>query len=158
MTRTPAGALELADRGAIAELVNRYAAYVDDRDLDAAADLFCDDADLVVPRPPEVMTPADSVHGRDGIAKALSRVLRLDGTIHEIVGHMIDVHDDGSVTGRTACVAHHFIGGKDDQWHIHYADAYRRTSEGWRFARRAYTVDSMRVIAVRHPRPGVPGE
>lgn len=143
--------LETADRLAIADLVHRYAACVDSRDVVAAAALFCEDAELVVPRPPEHLTPRDAFHGQDEIAEALGRVLRLDGTVHEVVGHVIDVDDDGHVTGRTACAAHHFIRGKDDQWHIHYADEYRRTAVGWRFARRAYTVDAMRVTAVRYP-------
>ncbi len=147
--------LDAADRIAITDLVHRYAAHVDSRDPVAAAALFAEDAELVVPRPPESMTPVDAFQGRVRIEQALQRVLHLDATVHEIAGHVVDA-DPGSpdrALGRTACVAHHLVRGKDDQWHIHYADEYVRTPAGWRFARRAYTVDSMRVVEVRHPRP-----
>lgn len=147
--------LEPADRIAITDLVHRYAAFVDSGEPAAAAALFTEDAELVVPRPPESMTPIQAFQGRESIEQALGRVLRLDATVHEIAGHIVDA-DPGSpdrAFGRTACVAHHLIRGKDDQWHIHYADEYVRTPAGWRFARRAYTVDTMRLVEVRHPRP-----
>jgi hypothetical protein len=94
---------------AITDLVHRYAASVDRGDIAAAAGVFADEAELVIPSPPESFTPVE----------ALSRVLRLDGTVHEVVGHVIDPVDHDRALGRTACVAHHFISGKDDQWHIH---------------------------------------
>lgn len=141
------------DRLAVTDLVHRYAAYVDSGLITEASELFTEDAELVIPRPPESLTPIDAFTGRQEIAQALSRVLRLDGTFHEIVGHVIDPVNDGIIRGRTASVAHHFISGKDDQWHVHYKDSYRRTASGWRIARRAYTVHSMRTVAIRHPAP-----
>ncbi len=38
--------LNAADRAALADLVHRYAARVDDRQFDSAAELFADDAEL----------------------------------------------------------------------------------------------------------------
>ncbi len=147
--------LVTADRLALTDLVHRYAACIDSLDLSGAAELFTHDGALVVPRPPESYAPIEAFEGRDAIESLLRRVLTLDGTVHEITGHVIDLDPTTSdrAWGRTACVAHHFFSAKDDQWHMHYDDEYVRTAGGWRFARRAYTIDSMRLSDVRHPRP-----
>ncbi|QTV79093.1 nuclear transport factor 2 family protein [Microbacterium sp. NIBRBAC000506063] len=142
-----------ADRLDIIDLVHRYAARVDMRDLPGAAALFTADGVLAVPRKPGASSRIDVFEGRAAIERALARVLRLDGTVHEIVGHVIDADpaSEDRARGRTACVAHHFSRGKDDQWYIHYDDNYVRTAVGWRLARRALTIDAMRLSDVRHP-------
>jgi ketosteroid isomerase-like protein len=147
--------LNSLDRLEITDLVHRYAACIDSGNIAQTAGLFTDDAVLIIPNPPDSYSPAVAFAGRDLINHTLERVLKLDGTFHEVVGHVLDPIDGDAdrAIGRTACVAHHFVRGKDDQWHIHYDDIYVRTPEGWRFARRAYTIDSMRVVETRYPKP-----
>jgi SnoaL-like protein len=56
---------------AIHELVHRYAVLVDERDLDGAARLFVDDAELVLPTPPRTLTPVRELRGRAEIRAGL---------------------------------------------------------------------------------------
>ncbi|ETB39694.1 hypothetical protein N602_14680, partial [Mycobacterium avium subsp. hominissuis 10-5606] len=56
--------LSADDRGALSDLVHRYAAGVDDRRFDAVAELFTVDAELVVPAPPAELRPVHTHRGR----------------------------------------------------------------------------------------------
>jgi uncharacterized protein (TIGR02246 family) len=121
---TPADRLELQD------LVQRYAACVDDRDLDAAAALFALDAVLVPAHGPEAV-------GRSAIRAALGRLDRLAVTAHELVGQVVDRTGPHAATGRVTCIAHHVSQERDDHvWHLVYRDTYRRINGRWLFARR----------------------
>jgi len=139
------GSLTDADRGALTDLVHRYAAGVDDRDLSAVAGLFCPDGVLVVPDDP-VGSASSSVHaGRESVESALQQVLALRATVHAVVGIVLEAgpgHDQA--TGRVACIAHHVFarhdGARAETWHVVYRDQYRRTSAGWRIARRELQV------------------
>ncbi|GAA3658056.1 hypothetical protein GCM10022237_17660 [Nocardioides ginsengisoli] len=127
---SPADQLELTD------LVHRYAAGVDDRDLEAVAVLFCDDATLT--------TPAGTQVGREEVLAALGAVRDLPVTLHALVGTVFTSVSDDEATGRVACIAHHVFERdgvtRDDVWHLVYRDAYRRTAQGWRFASRELDV------------------
>jgi hypothetical protein len=139
------GSLTDADRAALTDLVHRYAAGVDDRDLSAVAGLFCADGVLVVPGDPVGLTSSTVHAGRESVESALQQVRALPATMHAIVGLVIEPGTGpDEASGRAACIAHHVVarhdGARDETWHVVYRDRYRRTSVGWRIARRELQV------------------
>jgi ketosteroid isomerase-like protein len=114
-------------------LVDAYAVAVDERDADAFAALFTDDALLVV-------ADADGSErarydGRAAIAAIPSALQRFDRTFHAVTTHHC-TGDGDQVHGVTYCEAHHLDGESDWVMHIRYDDDYVRSPEGWRFATR----------------------
>lgn len=147
------------DRAALSDLVHRYAAGVDVRQFDSVAALFTENAELVVPEPPDVLTPVRAHRGRPAIATALAAVAAVTRTEHAIVG---EVYDPGpplsdTLRGRVACVAHHWTQRADDVldvvWHLRYDDEYAPTAAGWRIHRRALTVHAIEMRPVRRLLP-----
>jgi ketosteroid isomerase-like protein len=150
--------LSVEDRLALSDLVHRYAVYVDARELDRLADLFTADAVLVSPEPPRTLEPDVERRGRADIRQAMEGVRRAVRTVHQVVGEVYDEGDSADVAhGAITGVAHHLMerdGGHDDlSWSLRYADDYRRTPDGWRFARRALTIDVVEVRPVQKVRP-----
>jgi len=139
------GSLTDADRSALTDLVHRYAAGVDDRDLSAVAGLFCPDGVLVVPDDP-VGSTSSTVHaGRESVESALEQVRALPATMHAVVGIVLEAGPDPvEASGRVACIAHHVVarhdGTRGETWHVVYRDQYRRTAAGWRIASRELQV------------------
>lgn len=134
--------LSTDDRVALSELVNRYAASVDDRDPAAVAALFTDDGVLTTAGPPQSLEPVHEHRGRSAIQAALAGLEELHGTFHAVTGEVLDAGPDrGTATGRVACLAHHVSERdgslRDVTWAVVYRDTYRRTPQGWRFADRA---------------------
>lgn len=127
MSHTPAEVLALHD------LVHRYAAYVDDRELDRAAALFALDGVLV----PAGREPAV---GRPAVRAALAVLDRVGVTAHQVGGIVLDRTGPHVAAGRVTAVAHHVDGGTDHVWHLVYRDDYRRIDGRWHFARRALEV------------------
>jgi hypothetical protein len=154
--------LSAEDRAALSDLVHRYAARVDDRQFGYIAELFTDDAQLVLPDPPSALEPVLAHSGRTAIAEAVAVVASTIRTMHAIVG---EVYDDGArpdaARGRIACIAHHWV-RHDDQlrdvtWHLRYADEYQRTPDaGWRIRRRELTIDAIDTRPARQVRPAQP--
>lgn len=145
--------LTVADRVELTDLVARYAAAVDDKDLDAAAGLFTDDAVLAMPSPPTDLAPSNLHEGHAAIATALRTVEQFGLTQHAIVGQVV-TGDGHTATGRVTCVAHHLGERSSGEpinlvWHLHYLDSYRRYEGAWRFARREAHID---WIETRTPR------
>ena len=152
--------LSADDRGALSDLVHRYAANVDDRRFDAAAELFTTGAELVVPEPPAAMVPIHSHQGRDAIAVAVASVASVARTEHAIVGEVYDaVPRPGLAKGRIACIAHHWSRRGDEVvdavWHLRYDDEYELTDR-WRISRRALTINVIETRPVRRLRPHDP--
>ena len=150
--------LSVDDRLALADLVHRYASYVDARDLDRVADLFTEDGVLVSPEPPRTLEPDVERRGRAAIREALAGVLRATRTVHQVVGEVYDAGSSPDVAhGAITGVAHHLMerenGPVDLSWSLRYADDYRRTADGWRFARRALTIDVVESRPVAKVRP-----
>ncbi|GAB6986026.1 nuclear transport factor 2 family protein [Nocardioides pyridinolyticus] len=139
-------------RSELSDLVHRYAAFVDARRWDDVAALFTEDAVLVVPEPPRTLEPAVERDVREAM-RALESTLR---TVHEVLGEVYDETPDGA-RGVVRGVAHHLVerdgGPVDLAWRLRYDDAYRRTPAGWRFARRALTIDVVEVRRVQKVRP-----
>ena len=120
---------------AIQQLPIRYALAVDGRDLDTWVGLFEPDVDM-------------GRHGRgrqvlrDYIEPHLRWFYR---SIHQIVGHRIEIIDDDTARGAVYCRAEHEVGDRWIVMAICYFDDYRRVDGEWFFARRAekhwYAVD-----------------
>ena len=147
-----------SDRCALHDLVHRYAAGVDDRRFDFVAALFDSDAELVVPEPPDTLTPVRRHNGRNAIRAAIATVAAALRTGHAIVGEVYDADPRPDIArGRIACVAHHWTQRADDftdvVWYLRYDDAYQLTKDGWRFRRRALTIDAIEARPVRRVRP-----
>lgn len=145
----PATVLDLHD------VVQRYAACVDDRDHDGVAALFAAEGVLVVPDPPGRLEPAVEHHGPDGVRSALSVLDQFVRTLHEVTGVVLDPEPDDprAARGRVTGVAHHYV-ERDDalvdvQWRLRYDDRYVRLEDGWRIAHRAVTVLAIETARVR---------
>lgn len=146
------------DRSALSDVVHRYAAGVDDRQFDSVAELFTDQAELVVPEPPAVLTPLHSHRGRPAIATAVAAVAAVARTEHAIIGEVYEPGPrPGTARGRIACVAHHWTRRADEvidaAWHVRYDDEYESTGSGWRIARRSLTVNAIETRPVRQLLP-----
>ncbi|APA76087.1 nuclear transport factor 2 family protein [Mycobacterium avium subsp. hominissuis] len=153
--------LSADDRGALSDLVHRYAAGVDDRRFDAVAELFTADAELVVPAPPAELRPVHTHRGRAAIAAAVAAVAAVARTEHAIVGEVYDATaPPGAARGRIACVAHHWSERGDELvdvvWHLRYDDSYQPTGDGWRISRRALTVTAIETHPARRLLPHDP--
>lgn len=149
--------LPLGDRSALHDLVHRYAAGVDDRRFDSVAALFAPDGELLLPEPPDTLDPVHRHRGPDAIRAAIATVAAVVRTEHATVG---EVYDAGAwpdtALGRVTCVAHHWTQRADDVtdvvWHLRYDDEYELTGEGWRFGRRALTINAIETRPVRRVR------
>jgi hypothetical protein len=145
-------------RGALSDLVHRYAAAVDDRRFDSAAALFTATAELTVPDPPDALEPIHSHRGREAIAVAVAAVTAVARTEHAIVGEVYDAAARaGTARGRVACIAHHWSRRGDEVvdavWHLRYDDDYELTDAGWRIGRRALTINAIETRPTRRLRP-----
>ncbi len=149
--------LPAGDRVELLDLVHRYAAYVDDRDLAGAAALFAPDGVLVRPDPPTHLTPVHAVTGPAAVEDALGALRGVPVTVHEVVGAVLDpAAGPNTARGRITCIAHH-VTHRDDSWsdlvwHLRYLDDYVRTPHGWRFARRELHIDLIETRPVRRAR------
>ena len=151
-----------SERSALADLVHRYAAAVDDRRFSDAVHLFTADAELVVPDPPRTLDPVTHHRGLTAIRAAVGAVAAVDRTEHAIVGEVYTASGRDRARGRVACVAHHWSRGDRDGseqvsdvvWHLRYDDEYLRADQNWLFARRTLTITAIETRRVRLLRPG----
>ncbi len=125
-----------ADRQVLRALVDAYAAAADTRDVERFVSLFLPDATLSAHRgedEPAVYT------GAARLAEIPERLGRYRHTLHVVGHHWCDIDGDGAI-GEAGCRAHHVSDGDDGATDlvltIRYHDAYARTPDGWRFARR----------------------
>ena len=153
---------DATDRAALADLVHRYAAGVDDREFDFVATLFTEDAKLTLPDPPKSLEPVRHHRGHAAISEALAVVAATIRTQHAITGEVYDAGPrPGTARGRIACVAHHWIQHEDQirdvAWYLRYDDEYQRIDAEWRISSRALTIDAIETRPVRQVRPGRSG-
>jgi ketosteroid isomerase-like protein len=149
--------LSAADRSDLSGLVHRYAAAVDDRDVEAALGLFAADGELLLPEPPDVLTPERSHRGPAAIREALAAATSVGRTHHSIDS---EVYTSGSTSaaahGRIAATAHHWSrrpdGITDLLWYLRYDDEYQRSESGWLVIRRALTIDAIETRPTRRLR------
>ncbi|KAA0108635.1 nuclear transport factor 2 family protein [Mycolicibacterium sp. P1-5] len=149
--------LSVSDRLDLSALVHRYAATVDDRDVEAVIGLFAGDGELVLPEPPDVLTPARSHRGQVAIRAGLAAVTSVGRTHHSIDSEMYTAGSNADVAnGRIAATAHHWSprsdGVTDLVWYLRYDDEYRRTESSWLLTRRALTIDAIETRPARRLR------
>jgi ketosteroid isomerase-like protein len=120
------------DREQIRTLQLAYAALFDARDAEGFAELYADDAVLVQIGGKEIRT-------KDKFRKSVVNMPPLGDGFHRMLETEIVVEGDHA-HARTYYEARSSISGVDMTGH--YLDEYRRTPEGWRFARREVFVDS----------------
>ena len=134
------------DRMALSDLVHRYAAFVDDREFQHAAELFTDTAQFVLPEPPDVLTPVRRHDGRAGALAALSVLESVTRTRHAIVGEVYTAATPDTAAGRIACVAHHWTAYRRKDHRCGVAPALRRRlpADRHRLAHRAPRPDHRR--------------
>ncbi|MEU8119806.1 nuclear transport factor 2 family protein [Spirillospora sp. NPDC049024] len=143
------------DRIALGDLVARYALHADRREIDAMADLFTEDAVLVLPDAPDELDPVRVFTGRSEIAATLSVLDGIPLTFHALVGQVFGAGPEpGTAIGEIACVAHHVTSREDGKvsdlvWHCRYTDTYRADGRTWRIARREQRIDSIETRPVR---------
>jgi hypothetical protein len=149
--------LSVPDRLALSDLVHRYAAAIDDQDIETALGLFVGDGELVLPDPPDVLTPVRRHQGPDAVGAALAAASSVGRTHHAIDS---EVYTDDSnpdlAQGRIAATAHHWSrrdeGIVDLVWYLRYDDEYVRGEPGWQLARRALTIDAIETRPTRRLR------
>ncbi len=124
----------LEDREAIRELVCRYNAVMDNREIDAVPDLFTEDAEV------SSHDGALSSIGRDAVVEMYQgRWGVLGPSLHWGHDHRIalDPDDGDRATGQVGLHAEMSRFGVASMSAIRYDDAYRRGADGrWRFASR----------------------
>lgn len=121
-------------RDEIRELAQRYAVYLDARDIDALLELYVPDVHI-----------SSKLSGRDALRQLFDESLRDVGlTILSVSNHVIDFDDDGDAagdadqaTGIVYCRGEIQDGGPDsDRWitqAIQYHDTYQRIDGRWYF-------------------------
>jgi hypothetical protein len=106
----------------IGQLASRYAFALDSRDFPALGTLYVEDLEG---------------GGRAAVERDIARTLRaFYRTMHQVVGHQIDLIDADHATGRVYTRAEHEQGDDWIDMAICYFDAYERRGGAWYFARR----------------------
>jgi ketosteroid isomerase-like protein len=146
-----------ADRIELSALVHGYAAGVDDRDIDAVVELLSPDAELVLPNPPDVLTPVQAHRGANAIRAALDAVTTVGRTHHSIDSEVYRRSAEHDVAhGRIGGTAHHWSRHHDTitdvVWYLRYDDDYVHTDSGWLITRRALTIDAIETRPARRMR------
>ena len=122
----------MADRDALRDLVDAYAAGLDRRRFDEVARLFADEGELTL--------RGRTTTGPEKLAKAFKVLERYDVTTHFVGQQTVEVDGDHA-TGETYCLAHHVSAEENYVMSIRYQDAFTRTPSGWRFTSRELVID-----------------
>jgi len=114
------------DTFAIQQLPIRYALAVDQRDVDEWVGLF--EPDVVL---------GGGLTGREALRGSITPLLRhFYRSIHQIVGHRVELIDGTHARGNVYCRAEHEVGGRWIVMAIRYDDHYVKVDGQWFFARR----------------------
>lgn len=121
----------LEDRQAIQDLVTRYCSALDDRDLEAFAGVYADDA---------VMRHADGTFRLEGQAAIRTyyaeRFKQYGVTFHYPHTHRIDFDDENRAHGEVRAHAEMGLGDQAFIAAFRYSDQYVRVGSDWQFQER----------------------
>ena len=123
---TPGGIERLLAYEEIRQIVARYAFSIDTRDLDTLVSLFVEDVAV----------------GKDHQGHAMLKKYFATGlapigmSILSVTTHVIDFIDETTATGEVYCTGEIERDGHVLRQAILYRDAYRKTSDGWKFVQR----------------------
>jgi hypothetical protein len=126
----------MADRLALRDLAEAYAAAVDHLDLDLFLSLWVDGAVLAVHRDGPDAPPTVERHAPADLPGVIEQLGRYDRRMHIVANQRVEIEGDHA-TGEVYCEAHHVAGDGDFVMNIRYDDVYRRDGDRWRFERRA---------------------
>ena len=116
----------IEDRLEIEQLPIRYALAVDSRDVESWLALFVPDVRV---------GPQD--RGREALRAFITPRLRwFYRSIHQIVGHRVELLGTDTARGQVYCRAEHEVGERWIVMAIRYDDEYRKVDGQWLFARR----------------------
>ncbi len=140
---------QTADRLAILEQIARYSYAWDDRDLEAYVALFAEDAVFVVdPELPD--GPSVDAEGHEAIrAWAQQRMAARKPGVqvrHHQSGTLFDELDEDQARTRTMLLTSRVGPDGEPPGSGIYYDEWRRTADGWRFARRTLRHDFPRRL------------
>ena len=123
---------QLEDRNAILDLIARYSNAVDDRDIEAVGELFCEDGAF------GRFNGTDRAEGRQAIVAFYNERLGLVGpSFHYPHAHLIEFESNTSATGVVTAHAEMGVGDKMVLTGFRYQDRYRKDADGrWRFLER----------------------
>lgn len=110
----------------IQQLAVRYGMAVDERDIDAWLELFVPDVKV-----------GRGLVGREALRDFIVPQVQLFyRSVHQIVGHRIELLTDDHATGAVYCRAEHEVGDRWIVMAIRYDDEYQKVDGKWYFARR----------------------
>lgn len=110
----------------IGQLPIRYALAVDQRDVDSWLKLFDPMVNL-----------GKAGQGRDDLRKQITPQLKwFYRSIHQIVGHRVELLGPDHAVGQVYCRAEHEVGSRWIVMAIRYDDEYRKIDGEWLFSRR----------------------
>jgi uncharacterized protein (TIGR02246 family) len=116
----------IEDRLEIGQLPIRYALAVDSRDIDSWIAMFVPDVRVGQHR-----------RGREALREFISPLVRsFYRSIHQIVGHRVELLGPDAARGHVYCRAEHEVGDRWIVMAIRYDDDYRKVDGQWLFARR----------------------
>lgn len=126
------------------DLAVRYAVAVDDRDPEAFASVFTDDAELIVRAVPGSGRPDRTHTGTEAISRIPGRMEHYERTFH-MLGQSAYTIEGDQASGTVYCQAHHLStsddGSRDYIMYIRYRDRYKDVGDGsWQIASREVDV------------------
>jgi SnoaL-like domain len=126
--------VRVADRLAVRELAESYAAAADRRDRELFAGLWAPDGVLRVEWPDG--GPETVLRGPKRCAAVIDGLTRYQRTLHVVANQLCEPGENGELLGEVYCEAHHLDASVDRVLYIRYVDRYRECGREWRFARR----------------------
>lgn len=135
------------------KLATLYCTHLDHLNPEAFANLFAEDAlykPAVEPEP---------IAGRAAILEWIYRYPKARLGRHLSTNQIVEVIDENNAKGSSYAVVFREPNPQPDvlsdrvtpRSMVEYTDTYRRTPEGWRFARRFYRIDFMQAEEARRP-------
>ncbi len=146
MVHTEIGAVELADRVAIRELVDAYAHCADRRDADGQKSLFTDDTQFLVYMDGQGSEPTQILDGRESLTPVFEALNTYEATMHFNGQSTIALNGDRA-TGESYCIAHHLFTQAGVRTlmvaYLRYHDRFvkLKLDSSWLFAERKLYVD-----------------
>jgi uncharacterized protein (TIGR02246 family) len=125
------------DERALRQLIYRYARCADTRDGDGFATVFTDDGEL--------QSFGQTFAGPEALSKIPGMLSNFVKTYHTVLNCLFTLNGD-SASGEIYSTAHHLKPTEEGEhsdyvMYITYRDSYRRTSQGWRIARRIVDIE-----------------
>ena len=134
---------DLAERLAVQDVMTRYAAAVDDRDMEAYRQCFADDVEIVG-------FGKETVIGGDTWAKDVEGKLEAFGPTQHMLGPQLVTIEGDTASTRTDVQAFHYLKDKPGTtltlWATYFTD-YRKVDGEWKISRHELVSRGTRIQA-----------